>query len=86
MNVETVQTEQYVQVTGCKMEDDKSVIPFVSDEEAQFYGIYLGHPGNFVHHSDHPIKTVAMAEANDIIKAGAAKLLDDKTFSLSSNS
>lgn len=68
----------YVQITGC-FEAEDEVVPFVSHEDADFYGVYVGEPGDFhwqadfMHYED--ALTYAMA-----VNRHRGYPIDDKTF------
>lgn len=68
-----------VQLTGCVEVDEGAVIPFVSHEDADFYGVYIGQPGkfswqaDFLHYEDALIYVKAISKHHDIP-------IDDKTF------
>lgn len=68
----------FVQITGC-VEEAGEVVPFVSNEEAGFYGVYIGKAGqyewqaDFLHYED--ALTYALA-----IRNVRGYTLDDKTF------
>lgn len=36
-----------VQIVGC-MDDEHDVHPFVADEHANYYGVYVGEPGGLL--------------------------------------
>lgn len=48
-----------VQVTGCLVEDGQTT-PFVPDEQAQFFGVYIGKPGEFKWLADFALKADAI--------------------------
>lgn len=59
-----------VQLCGCLMQDNDTA-PFVSNEAAEFYGVYVGEPGNFQwqadfkHYEDAFTYAVAISRVND---------------------
>jgi hypothetical protein len=68
-----------VQLTGCFETDEREVVPFVSNEDADFYGVYIGEPGDFhwqadfLHYEDAMIYVKAISKHHGIP-------IDDKTF------
>lgn len=70
----------YVQITGCFETDDRDVVPFVSHEDADFYGIYIGEPGAYMWQADFLHYEDAMAYALAVNKHHGYPI-DDKTFS-----
>jgi hypothetical protein len=70
----------FVQVTGCFCDDETGdTVPFVSNEDADFYGVYVGEPGvyewqaDFLHYEDAMVYAMAIHKHH-----GYA--IDDKTF------
>lgn len=72
----------FAQICGCRVSEDasKEVIPFVSHEKAEFYGVYLGKPGNYRSMSDHVTYSSALKAAAEFVEQGKAEKVDDKTF------
>lgn len=68
-----------VQITGCS-EAHGCVTPFVSNQRAQFFGVYLGVPGAFEHQDDHGTLEAAYVHARELLEADHARQLDDRTF------
>ena len=72
-----------VQITGCfeaEGEDGATeVIPFVSNEDADFYGIYLGKGGEFAWQADFLHYEDALTYATAVSKTYGYQL-DDKTY------
>ena len=70
----------YVQITGCFETDDREVVPFASHEDAVFYGVYVGAPGeyrwqaDFLHYEDAMTYALAIHKYHGFV-------IDDKTFS-----
>lgn len=69
-----------VQVAGCR-EDDGEVTPFVADEDAEFWSVYLGEPGGFKCLEDFDTKVEALGYAFRLIGNGRAQVLQNRTFS-----
>lgn len=70
-----------VQICGCIVDDDDDVTPFVSNQRAEFYGVYVSMPnGLYEHVVDHVSVGDAREAANASIAKGLADWLDDKTF------
>lgn len=69
----------YVQIVGCFDSEDADIVPFVSHEDAEFYGIYFGRPGEYQWQADFLHYEDALAYA---LAANAAHgyIIDDKTF------
>lgn len=69
----------FVQITGC-FEDEGQIVPFVSNEDADFFGVYIGEPGSYAwqadfrHYEDALVYVMAIHKHHDIP-------IDDKTFS-----
>ena len=70
----------YAQMCGCAL-DGNDVTPFLSDEDAQFFGVYLGSPGEFAWQMDFMMKEQAMGYAKVLVSSGAADAISDRTFS-----
>ena len=68
----------YVQITGC-VETDGQVVPFVSHEEAMFYGVYVGEPGSYKWQADFLHYEDALTYALAINKFHSFPI-DDKTY------
>ena len=68
-----------VQVAGC-IEAHNYVTPFVSNQRAQFFGVYLGVPGAFEHQDDHPTLDAAYAHVRALLEADHGRQFDDQTF------
>lgn len=70
----------YVQITGCFETDDREVVPFASHEDADFYAVYVGAPGeyrwqaDFLRYEDAMTYTLAIHKHHGFV-------IDDKTFS-----
>lgn len=69
-----------VQVAGCR-EEDEQVTPFVPDEDAQFWSVYLGEYGSFECVADFDSKSDALSYANKLAQSARADTLDNRTFS-----
>ena len=69
----------YVQISGCFETDDREGVPFVSHEDADFYGVYVGEPGEFRWQADFLLYEDAMTYALAIHKHHGY-VMDDKTF------
>jgi hypothetical protein len=67
-----------VQITGC-IDIDGEVVPFVSNEDADFYGVYVGEVGqfawqaDFLHYEDAMVYVLAIHKAHGYV-------IDDKTY------
>lgn len=68
-----------VQVAGCRR-DGEEVYPFMSHAKAEFYGVYIGRPGRYVHVIDHPTYQDALHAAAGMVTDGKAAAIDDATF------
>ena len=68
----------FVQITGCVAVNGQ-VAPFMSNEEAEFYGVYIGKPGEYRWQADFLYYEDAMAYALAVNKAHGY-LIDDKTY------
>ena len=68
----------FVQITGC-VSVNGNVAPFMSNEEAEFYGVYVGKPGeyrwqaDFLHYEDAMVYALAVHKTHGC-------LIDDKTY------
>lgn len=64
-----------VQVTGCLVEDGQTT-PFVPDEQAQFFGVYIGKPGEFKWLADFALKADAIdfAQCAALLNAWAVEI------------
>ena len=68
----------FVQITGC-VSVNGNVAPFMSNEEAEFYGVYVGKPGeyrwqaDFLHYEDAMIYATAASKAHGLP-------IDNKTY------
>ena len=71
--------EELVQVTGCRREGDE-IYPFMSHEKSDFYGVYVGRPGRYVHAVDLPSYSEAMHTAAKMVTSGSVRAIDDATF------
>lgn len=69
---------KFVQVCGC-FDMNGNVVPFISNEEAEFYGVYVGEEGEYRWQADFLRYDVAMAYATAISKARGLPI-DDKTY------
>lgn len=69
-----------VQITGCFETEEGEVVPFVSHEDADFYGIYVGEPGGFHWQADFLHYEDALVYAK-VISEHHGLSIDDKTFS-----
>jgi hypothetical protein len=70
----------FVQVAGCVGLDEGQVAPFVSHEDADFYGVYVGEGGDYVWQADFLHYEDALTYANAVVEAHGY-VLDDKTYS-----
>lgn len=68
-----------VQLCGC-IDIDGDVAPFVSNENADFYAVYVGEPGNFEWQADFAYYEDALTYAMAVSKANDYPL-QDITFS-----
>ena len=68
-----------VQLCGC-METEDGVAPFVSNNLSDFYGVYVGQPGEFVWHADFLYYQDALTYASAMASAHGL-LLQDITHS-----
>ena len=68
-----------VQITGCFCTDENDCIPFASNEDADFYGVYVGEPGAFEWQADFLHREDAWAYVMAIHKHHGYQI-DDKTF------
>ena len=68
----------FVQITGC-VSVNGNVAPFMSNEEAEFYGVYVGKPGEYRWQADFLHYEDAMAYALAVHKTFGC-LIDDKTY------
>ena len=66
-----------IQIVGCM--EDEEVHPFVADEHADYYGIYVGEPGAYLWVADFINKEDAKMFAELIAKRDGY-VLDDQTF------
>lgn len=68
----------FVQIAG-RIEEAKEVVPFVSNEEADFFGVYIGKAGqyewqaDFLHYEDALTYAIAVSRTYGY-------LIDDKTY------
>lgn len=69
------------QVAGCR-EGDGEVIPFVADEDAEFWSVYLGEPGTYRCIRDFNNKQDAVSYAFRLVVSERAKEVDNRTFSI----
>lgn len=69
------------QVAGCR-EEDGLVTPFVADEDAEFWSVYLGEPGSFECVDDFGLKAAAVEFAERLVANRVADTLDNRTFSI----
>ena len=70
----------YVQITGCFETDDREVVPFAPHEDADFYAVYVGAPGEYRWQADFLRHEDAMTYALAIHKHHGY-VMNDKTFS-----
>ena len=69
---------KHVQIVGC-IDDEHDIHPFVADEHADYYGIYVGEPGAYLWVADFINKDDAKLFAELIAKRDGY-VLDDQTF------
>ena len=69
---------KFVQVCGC-IDVKGDVVPFISNEEAEFYGVYIGEGGEYQWQADFLHYEDAMAYALAASKAHGLPI-DDKTY------
>ena len=69
---------KFVQICGC-FDLNGDVVPFISNEEAEFYGVYIGEDGEYRWQADFLYYEDAMAYALAVNKAHGY-LIDDKTY------
>lgn len=69
-----------VQVAGCR-EEEGYITPFVADEDAEFWSVYLGEPGAFECIEDFNNKNDALNFAYRLVVSESADTLDNLTFS-----
>ena len=68
-----------VQLAGCA-DRQGDVTAFVSNQRAEFFGVYLGLPGAFEHQQDHESLEAAQAHVLRFLTEDPSRALDDKTF------
>ena len=68
-----------VQLCGC-ISDGDDVTPFISNEDADFYAIYIGEPGVFMWRADFAHYEDAFTYATALSKVNGCPL-QDTTFS-----
>lgn len=68
---------KFIQITG--VHDNGERTPFVSDEDAGFFGVYLGEPGDFAWLADFNYKTDALQWAHRLAALHNWEM-QDKTF------
>lgn len=69
-----------VQIAGC-IEEDEQITPFVADEDAEFWSVYLGEPGSFECIKDFDNRQDAVVFALRLLGDGRAYKIDNLTFS-----
>ncbi len=68
--------DTFIQVCGC-CESECEVAPFACDEEADFFGVYVGVPGAYSWVADFAIKSDALHYANAKAAEHGYKVSDD---------
>lgn len=69
-----------VQLCGCMEDEAGDIHPFVSDEDAHIFSVYIGEPGGYYWVADFADKDDARMFAGLLAMAYGHKL-DDQTFS-----
>lgn len=70
---------KHVQVCGCITDGVSNIEPFQSDIDADFYGVYVGEPGDFKWQADFLYKSDAFDFAR-LLAGRHNYLIDDRTF------
>lgn len=69
-----------VQLCGCMEDEEGEVHPFVSDEDADIFSVYVGEPGAYYWVADFADKDDARM-FSELLATTSGHKLDDQTFS-----